>query len=65
MLVKTSPFEQSRLVVVIIMDTSIYEKQLYRAMHPTDTLTFQKAHPMRLRVDEEILYRQDPITSAA
>jgi hypothetical protein len=65
MLVGISPYEQTQLVVVVIMDTSIYEKQLYRAMHPTDTLTIQKAHPMRLRVDEEILYRQDPITSVA
>jgi hypothetical protein len=41
------------------------KRQLYRAMHFTDTLIIQKALPMRLRVDEETLYRQDPTVSAA
>jgi hypothetical protein len=41
------------------------KRQLYRAMHSKDTLIIQKALPMRLRVDEEILYRQDPTVSAA
>jgi hypothetical protein len=41
------------LGVVVIVDTF------------TDTLIIQKALPMRLRVDEETLYRQDPTVSAA
>jgi hypothetical protein len=66
MLVEISLHEQSRICGRCHNEYIDLQKGSFdRSMQSIVTLMIQKTHPMRLHVDEEILYRQDPATNVA